>query len=182
MGSLSDIRNKVQRARSAMLSDFQREALRAGADAAALVENRIVTKGEKENGQKLSAYSTNPVPAFFYFNRSRNNAGETAVRRRAKAKQGISYKEFRQLNGLNTTHKNLEFTGEMWQGFGVKQVTVLRPGVAEVVIGGKNARSESLLGYHSDREQTDITKPSQKEIQAVQRAIAERLAKMIENA
>lgn len=182
MGSLNDIRSKIQRARAAMLSDFQREALKAGADAAALVENRIVTKGETAEGQKLSPYSTKPVPAFFYFNRSRNNAGEQAVRKRAKAKQGVSYKEFRQLNGLNTTNKNLEFTGEMWQAFGVKQATILRPGVAEVVIGGKNSRSESLLGYHSDRENTDITKPSQQEVQAVQRAIAARLTKLIENA
>ena len=182
MGSLNDLRNKILRARAAMVSDFEREALKAGADAAALVENRIVTKGETAQGQRLSPYSTKEVPAFFYFNRSRNNAGENAVRKRAKAKQGVSYKDFRKLNGLNTTNKNLEYTGEMWQGFGVKQVTILRPGVAEVVIGGKNSRTESLLGYHSARENTDITKPSQQEIQAIQQAIAARLTKLIENA
>lgn len=182
MGSLNEIRLKIQRARAAMLTDFRREALAAGADAAALVESRIVHTGKKSDGTPLSPYSTKQVPAFFYFNRSRNNAGERAVRARAKKKQGVSYKEFRQLNGLNTDKKNLEFTGEMWQGFGVTGVTITRPGVAEVRIGGKNARTEALLGYHSASENTDIAEPSAAEIQQVQAGIADRLAKMIQNA
>lgn len=182
MGSLSEIRSKIQRARAAMLSDFRSEALAAGADAAALVETRIVHTGKKSDGTPLSPYSTKEAPAFFYFNRSRNNAGEKAVRSRAKRRESISYKQFRALNGLNTGNKNLEFTGEMWQGFGVTGVTIIRPGVAEVQIGGKNARTRALLGYHSTAENTDIAEPSAQEVSQVQAAIAERLSKLIQNA
>lgn len=165
-----------------MLSDFRSEALAAGADATALVETRIVHTGKKSDGTPLSPYSTKEVPAFFYFNRSRNNAGEKAVRSRAKRRESISYKQFRALNGLNTDKKNLEFTGEMWQGFGVTGVTIIRPGVAEVQIGGKNARARALLGYHSTAENTDIAEPSAQEVSQVQAAIAERLSKLIQNA
>ena len=182
MGDINDIRLTVQRQRAALLAALQPEALRAGADAAALVENRIVTKGEKSEGGRLSPYSDNPVPAFFYFNRSRNNTGESAVRKKAKNREGLSYREFRQLNGLNTGTKNLEFTGEMWQGFGVVQVRTIRPGIVEVTIGGKNERTRSLLGYHSERENTEISKPSREEIAIITAGITERLKRIIENA
>lgn len=180
MASLDEIRNGILRARAELERELTPEALRAGADAAALVENRIVTKGEKSKGGRLSAYSEKPAPAFFYIGRSRSAGGESRVRAKAKKREGISYKEFRQFNGLNTGHKNLEFTGEMWQGFGVTGVRVIRPGVVEVSIGGKNPRSRNLLGYHSEREKTQITQPSQKEIDAISRGISRRLSAIID--
>lgn len=175
MADTAEIRSKVQRARAAIIAALEPEALRAGADAAALVENRIVDKGEKADGSRLSPYSTKPAPAFFYFGRSRNNAGENAIRKKAKAKQPVSYREFRQINGLNVEHKSLEFTGEMWQGFGPVSVRTIRPGVAEVTIGGKNERTRSLLGYHSDRERTEITAPSREEIRQISAGVISRL-------
>lgn len=182
MGGLSDIRIQIQRQRAALSAALEPEALRAGADAAAVVENRIVTTGEKSEGGRLSPYSEKEVPAFFFFGRSRNNAGEQAVRSKAKKREDISYREFRALNGLNTGVKNLEFTGEMWQGFGVVDVKTIRPGVAEVTIGGKNERTRSLLGYHSERENTEITAPSKQELAQIQTGIVQRFKRIIENA
>ena len=121
------------------------------------------------------------MAAFRYLGRSRNNAGETAIRRKAKAKQPVSYKEFRQLNGLNTANKNLEFTGEMWQGFGVTDVRTISTGLIRVTIGGKNQRSASLLGYHSEREKTDVTEPSRAETEKVKAALFARLEKVFAN-
>ena len=181
MGSLSDIRISIQRARAKLAASLEPEALRAGADAAALVENRIVTTGATAEGGRLSPYSTKEVAAFRYLGRSRNNAGETAIRRKAKAKQPVSYKEFRQLNGLNTANKNLEFTGEMWQGFGVTDVRTISTGLIRVTIGGKNQRSASLLGYHSEREKTDVTEPSRAETEKVKAALFARLEKVFAN-
>lgn len=181
MSSLSEIQIAIQHARQQLQAAIEPEALRAGADAAALVENRIVTKGEKSEGGKLSAYSDKPVPAFYFFGRSRNNAGEQAVRRKAKKRESVSYKEFRELNGLNTANKNLEFTGEMWQGFGVTGARMIRPGVVEVTIGGKNSRTTALLGYHSERENTEISAPSRQEFLQIEAGISERLKRIIDN-
>lgn len=181
MGNLSDIRLQIQAARSKLAAALEPEALKAGADIAALVENRIVTTGKKSSGAPLTAYSEKEVPAFFFFNRSRNAAGERAVRAKAKAREGISYKEFRGLNGLNTAQKNLEFTGEMWQEFGVTGIRVIQPGLIVVSIGGKSNRSEELLGYHSERENTDVTEPSKQEIEQVQAALSARLEKILSN-
>lgn len=181
MSSLSEIRSSIQRVRAGLAASLEPEAIRAGADAAALVESRIVTTGETAEGGRLSPYSTKGVPAFRYFGRSRNNAGETAVRRKAKAKQFVSYKEFRQLNGLNTDVKTLDFTGEMWQGFGVVDARTLSAGLVRVTIGGKNQRSTSLLGYHSEREKTDVTAPSRSEIEKVKAALVSRLENIFKN-
>ena len=180
MGGITDILTQVRRAKAAILSELQAEALRAGADAAAVVENRIVSTGKTAEGRRLSPYSTTPVPAFFFLGRSRNNKGEKAIQGKAKRREPVSYREFRQLNGLNVTHKNLEFTGEVWQGFGVTGAKVLRTGVVEVTIGGKNERTRTLLGYHSEREKTEITSPSRAEIAQIKAGIVSRLQKIID--
>jgi hypothetical protein len=180
MADTNEILATIQRAKAELLAALEPEALRAGADAAALIENRIVDKGEKADGSALTPYSTKPAPAFYYFGRSRTNAGEKAVQKKAKAKQPISYREFREINGLNTDHKSLEFTGEMWQGFGVIGAKTLSEGVVEVTIGGKNDRTRSLLGYHSDRENTEITAPNREEIQTVSAGVIARLKAIVE--
>ncbi len=180
MSSLADIQANIRRARADLAASLEPEALRAGADTAALVENRIVTSGRTAEGGRLSAYSEKQVPAYLYFGRSRTGGGESRVRAKSRQREPISYREFRQLNGLNTGHKNLEFTGEMWQGFGVTGVRLVSPGVVEVTIGGKNSRTTALLGYHSERENTQITKPSAQESRQIQASIKARLAAILD--
>lgn len=180
--TLAELQQKIQRARAALANNLEREALRSGADIAAVVENRVVSTGRNAEGQPFSPYSDKPVPAFWFYGRSRSNAGEKKVRDAAKKKQGVSYRQFRQFNGLNTGNKNFEFTGEMWQGFGVIGVRQVQPGVYEVTVGGKNERTRSLLGYHEAREGIDITEPSAQEIRQLQTAIQARINQIIDNA
>lgn len=176
----TQLRQNIENARRELLGALSVEGATVGADAAALVEQRIVEKGTNKDGVKLSPYSTKEVPAYLYFGRSRNAGGEAAVRRKAKERQPVSYSEFRQLNGLNTNVKSLQFTGEMWQGFGVTAVRQIGTGVVEVTIGGKNARTASLLGYHSTREGTQITEPSADELKLVTAAMNKRLVQIIQ--
>ena len=51
-----------------------------------------------------------------------------------------------------------------------------------VVIGGKNQRTRSLLGYHSQRENTEITEPSRQEILLIQQGLNKRLKQIIDGA
>ena len=177
--NLDELRQGIRKAQDQIISALQSEGATAGADAAALIENRIVSKGERNDGQKFSPYSTKPVAAFRYYGRSRNAAGEAAVKRAAKEKRGVSYSDFRRLNGLNTNVKNFQFTGEMFQGFGVKSVQVVSFGVVEVVIGGKNSRSNLLLDAHSKRENSELTEPSKTEIDQITKAIQERIKRIV---
>lgn len=175
-----ELRQRIEKAKTALLNALLPEGGKAGADFAALVEDRVVSKGERSDGGKFSSYSTKPVPAYFYFGRSRNASGERQVRAAAKNKQGVSYRDFRTFNGLNTGFKNFQFTGEMWQNFGVRNVQVIGKGLVRIEIGGKNERSKKLLGYHSDRENSNLSEPSQNEIKLVVDGIRERLTQIIQ--
>ena len=97
MSNTSELIQGIRKAKAELLSNLLPQATITGADAAALVENRIVSKGERADGGKFSPYSTKGVAAFRYFGRSRNAAGERAVRDAAKKKQEVSYQDFRRL-------------------------------------------------------------------------------------
>ena len=179
MSDITTLRASIQKAKSEIVSSLISEGNVIGADTAALIEDRIVSKGEKAEGGKYSPYSTKPVAAFRYFGRSRNAGGEAAMRRAAKEKRGVSYEDFRRANGLGTSNKNFQFTGEMWQNFGLRGVKMISSTVVEIEIGGKNARSNLLLKAHSERENSELTAPSQKELQIIAETVSERIINII---
>jgi hypothetical protein len=177
MSDFDAIRARLAASRSLILDELEREGLKIGADVAAVVENRVVSTGRDSHGQPFSPYSEKPAPAYLYFGQSRNNRGEQAVRRKAAKKEPVSYREFRALNGLNADKKNFEFTGEMWQGFGVLSSKKVRPGVIEITLGGRNQRTTALLAKHEKAEGESIIKPSHEEVKAAAAAFIERLKK-----
>ena len=176
---IQNLRTALQKAKSEIVSSLISEGNVIGADTAALIEDRIVSKGEKAEGGKFSPYSTKPVAAFRYFGRSRNAGGEAAAKRAAKEKKGVSYKDFRQFNGLSTSFKNFQFSGEMWQGMGVVGVKMLSSSVLEIEIGGKNERSKRLLGYHSEREKSELTAPSKSELDIISSTVSDRIISIV---
>lgn len=178
--NLDDLKKSVQALKTALLSSLETEVQVAGMDAAALVEQRVVSTGKKADGARFSPYSTKPVSAYYYFRRSLNQSGEQSVRRAAKERQGVSYRQFREFNGRNTNVKNFQFTGRMWQGFGVRRVVRMSAGVFRIELGGKTQYSETLLGYHEAREGTDLGEVSQQEAEMVKRGIERRLQSIID--
>jgi len=179
MSDITTLRASLQKAKAEIQSALISEGNVIGADTAALIEDRIVSKGEKAEGGKFSPYSTKPVPAFLYFGRSRNAGGEAAVKRAAKEKKGVSYKDFRQFNGLNTSFKNFQFSGEMFQGFGVRAVRLISSTVVEIEIGGKNSRSNLLFEAHSERENSELTAPSEKELKIISETVQTRIINIL---
>lgn len=178
--NLEQYATAIQKAKEELLSSLGRESAVVGADAAALVENRVVGSGKRSDGQRFSPYSTKKVAAFRYFGRSANQTGERAVRDKAKRREGISYSEFRQLNGRGVAFKNFQFTGQMWQGFGVTAVVQVSPAVFKITLGGKTERTRTLLGYHEKREGSDLTEPSKEELQQIATALEQRVIKILD--
>ena len=176
---IQNLSKGIQKAKAEIRSSLIGEGNVIGADTAALIEDRIVSKGEKAEGGKFSPYSTKPVAAFRYFGRSRNAAGEAAMRRAAKEKQGVSYEGFRRANGLGVSNKNFQFTGDMWQFFGVRGVKPLSSTVIEIEIGGKNSRSNLLFKAHSERENSELTAPSEKELQIISETVQTRIINIL---
>ena len=67
MSDITTLRASLQKAKSEIISSLISEGNVIGADTAALIEDRVVSKGEKAEGGKYSPYSTQPVAAFRYF-------------------------------------------------------------------------------------------------------------------
>lgn len=132
------------------------------ADMAASIANRVINDGENSEGGKFSAYSTKDVPAYFYYGRSRNAGGEAKVKAAAKKKEGVSYRDFRQFNGLPVDKKNFSFSNAMWRGFGVKKVDY-SAGVYTVTLGGKTEDSADKIGWMAGQEGRSIIAPNQEE-------------------
>lgn len=142
----------------------------AGADMAADIANRVIDKGENSEGSKFSAYSIKDVPAYFYHGRSRNAGGEAKVKAAGKRREGVSYRDFRQFNGLGTV-KNFSFTQQMWRNFGIKSVTY-SAGVYTVTLGGKTQDSADKIGWMAGQEGRSIIAPNDKEYNRASDSIA----------
>lgn len=139
-------------------------------DVIALVTNRVVQKGQNFKGGSFSPYSSKTVAAWRFWGQSRTQAAEKRIRAISKARGALSYKEFRELNGLKANSKNFEFTGEMWRKFGI----VRRARLAEkfvISIGGTTSSAQKKIDDNSAREKISIIEASKKE-----EAIAEKAA------
>lgn len=77
-----------------------------------------------------------------------------------------NYAKRRQNKGLSNTLKNFYFSGTMWSGFGVVDKGET-PTSTFVEIGGKTQDSSDRLAWNSDREDTQIDEPSEKELNEV---------------
>jgi len=146
----------------------------AGADTAAAIADRVINKGLSADGTLFSAYSTKPVPAFWYTGRSRNGSGEAKIKAAAKKKEGVSYKQFREFNNLPGAPKNFSFTNEMWRGFGVKQAT-FDGGRYILVIGGKTKVSQERIEWMGGQEGRSIIEPNETELNILARVITEKV-------
>lgn len=72
------------------------------------------------------------------------------------------YEEFRRIQGLQTEHKDYNYTGDMWRNTGVlKEKTDSK----FVYIGGKTPMAQNLINKNSQRDKEPIIMPSPKEIE-----------------
>jgi hypothetical protein len=143
-------------------------------DLAQAVAHRVIEEGRDYEGAKFSPYSDEPLPAFFYFNRSANRAGEAKVRAAAKEKRGVSYRAFRAFNNRPTDIKNFSFTNQMWGGFGVVEVGGTG-GLLTVTLGSKNPEAAKKIAHNSEREGKSIIRPSLEEIERFALAVAAKI-------
>ena len=164
--TIAELSQRIDRAVQRLDNEIEAQAAKAGADLVALITLRVVQSGKSADGAPFSPYSTTELPAFFYFNRSRSAGAESKVRAKAKKKEPISYREFRQINNLNPAPKNFEFTGEMWRNFGVLRVQ-RTPAGATLTIGGRTPAAAEKIDWNSEREKRSIIQPSPQEIETI---------------
>ncbi len=165
-----EARDKIQAIKQELEAGLELRGTLAGGDAAALVAARVRNEGKNADGGQFSAYSTSEVPAYWMVGRSRTGSADDKVKQLARKRETISYKRFRELNGLRVDVKNFEFTGELWRKFNVKSVKI-GASIMEVTVGGTDQRSANLFTWLSEKEGIPINAASVDELALVKQTI-----------
>lgn len=126
MPDISELQQKIKRAREALINALPELAVENAINAKGLAERKIREIGF---GAK---YSNNRVPAWYFTGQQLNKAGENYLIKKAKYDEknaktvngekvyaedaGVTWAEFRQAQGLPTDHVDLGYTNKMWAG------------------------------------------------------------------
>lgn len=133
------------------------------------IENRIAREGKDSKGNRLKSYSTKPA----YFTRDqyvtkgkfkpsgKNSKSKTFKNGNARksAYMEHGYKQLREVQGRQTNHKDLTYSGDMF-----RSLVVGREDDA-VLIGFDNEEQSRKRKANEKREGTTIFKASEKETQ-----------------
>ena len=152
----NQFKQKLDSFSKALLIEMPRINESVALNAYAIVKDRVINEGQNGSGKSLGNYSTNELPLFFYSGRSLNQGGEKAIAKAKKEKKGLSYKDWRNANNLETDHVSLSFTGQMWKDIGVVK-QIVEGNKIITTVGAKNTKNregkttDDLMGYNGDR-------------------------------
>ena len=111
--STDEFFQRLQSTLNDLRSTREASALLISKDALALLKRRIINKGQDHNEQKIGDYSTAVVPFWMY--KGKEKRRKDAVERLLQLKGYFaSYRDWREVNGLEIQFKNFSFTGHMW--------------------------------------------------------------------
>jgi len=164
-------------------------------DASAAVALRVQQTGKNFRGGSFKSYSTKPMltsgttaKSKSVWNKlassktSRRDLDWVTIKRRGKnvhlfeLKGG--YKQLRQLEGLQTAHKDFSFSQVMWNSYGVKR-TVNTNNEVVVTIGGKTQDSQDRINWNSKREGVEIINISDQELKKLAKNLDKQIQKYI---
>lgn len=151
--NITEFNSKLNSFLSALPDELVRINNGLALSAIAEVRRRLIDTGVDGSGKSLGAYSTNPLPTFFFKNKGTGSGADSRFDALVKSKQkqarntgekfkGVSYKEFRQLNNLPTAHVTLSFTGETLGDLGVIKEAISGEKVI-TTIGAKNTKTKA---------------------------------------
>lgn len=127
-----DAINKLDALIAALEGGMKKISEEVATNAMALIINRIQQEGLE--GEK---YSKNKLPNFFFENKG-NIAAQKAIKskkKNSKYADGVSYEEWRDLNGLQTDIVDLTFTGRMFQNIGITSAIQVGNNFITVITG-----------------------------------------------
>lgn len=148
--------NALKDVRDALPEVLSKTATSMSLTAKALAERQIKDIGF---GQ---VYSATPVPTFFLKGRVLNNQGTRAIEQEEKKQASenrkqktdfqptMSYKELRQVQGLQSSHVDLTYSGKMWAGMQPMEVEI-NGYEYTAPLGGTNTESQQAMNYNYAR-------------------------------
>lgn len=137
-----------------VIAALEREApkinLRMAANAKADIQTRVQEKGQKSNGASFENYSTNPLPLFYFEGKGRKSAGAKITAKNYP--DGLSYSEFRRLNGLQTAFVDLTFTGDMFRDIKARQTGPVGRHVYTAKIGAERKDNQDKIRWNTRKK------------------------------
>lgn len=131
-------------------NDSNQITLSLGNQALADIQNRVQERGERPTGGSYGGYSEKKVPAYLLVNSSINAQGRNFAKKKAKNREGVSYKELRAAEGLPTNKKNFTRTGRMFANMAVEIISTGNKLIAR--IQGRNQATKDKLEYNTERD------------------------------
>lgn len=192
---MSDLKDKTDKFVALLMKEVPRINEGLALNAYALIKDRI-----QNEGLTGESYSTNEIPLFFRkggktiapFSNAKNKAGENFFLKKVKTnaklpkneQEGISYKEWREANNLQSNHVDLKFTGETWKDIGVVKTIVSHDKITTTV-GAKNTKvrkygtttSEVLEGL-GDRY-GNFLQPTKEQEEMLTKALEQKITNLI---
>lgn len=99
--------------------------------ALSLVRDRVINTGIDANGNSFGKYSTNELPGFWFVGKGLSKGADTKLaselkkqRKAGNKRPGISYEKWRDMNNLQTDHKDFKFTGDTWKDIDVLETQI----------------------------------------------------------
>lgn len=136
---IKEYNEKVKSLLASVESEFPIVNARLSRSALSMIRNRIINKGVDHRGKPFGKYSQNPLPFFFFHDKAISGGADKKLEAyKKKHPEGISYEEFRRINGLQTKFKDFKFTGETLRDIDVLETRVVG-GVVTTVVASKNS-------------------------------------------
>lgn len=116
MATITDLKNNLAKARKDIEASLPNIVREFAMSAKVLAERNIIEDGFGKT------YSTNELPAFFFYGKELNNAGKSFIAKKKKAGEGLTWAALREAQGLPSDHVTLSYSNEMWRGIVVLEV------------------------------------------------------------
>jgi hypothetical protein len=124
--NINEFNNRVKQVLLVAEKEFPAINARIGLNALGLIKNRIINEGKSASGSSFGKYSTNPLPAFYFAGKGLSGGADKAMESELKKQRkagvkypGVSYEKWRDINGLQTAHVDMKFSGDMWADMAV---------------------------------------------------------------
>jgi hypothetical protein len=167
-------------------------------DTMALVKSRVINRGESASGSKFKPYSKAVVPVTLYKNKEARGAksydnlykavtgSARGSKRKGQPTKGLggwfaSYKDWREINRLQTDHKDFSFTSRMWKSV---QPILIKSDQLETVIEIKSntPKENNKLRWNSEQEGISLLAANTDEEKKVRKAYETRINRRIKEA
>jgi hypothetical protein len=146
---LSAFQDKV----SAMLRDLPDAMLKINQELAVNARtkllDRLTERGQTAEGKSLGKYSNNPMSPLFFLGKGIKSAdaklkAKVKAQQKAGQKPGVSYEEWRIMNGLPVDHVTLSFNNETLPDVGVLN-TVTDKNSVITIVGSRDSKSKDII-------------------------------------